>query len=167
MLLSGGERRSADGAEVFRPELERAASLLQGRLASVEGAIVERKRFAIAAHYRLVAPDEVKKVEAAVDEALRQSTRLRKRGGKRVFELLPDIDWNKGAAVRWLLASLPGETPMPIYIGDDLTDEDAFHALRVGGIGIAVMDVPYPTAARYSLPDTDAVRVFLERLAEA
>jgi hypothetical protein len=53
-----------------------------------------------------------------------------------VFELQPDLDWDKGAAVRWLLRtlSLDGPDVLPVYIGDDVTDEDAFPALAGEGL---------------------------------
>jgi trehalose-phosphatase len=167
--LADGERLAADRAEDCLPALARAERVLQRGLQQVPGAIIERKRFAIAAHYRLVADADVPAVERVVDEALSTGRGLRKRGGKRVFELLPDIQWDKGAALRWLMQALPRHQrqPLPIYIGDDLTDEDAFRVLDASGIGIAVMEGPYPTAARYSLRDPEEVGVFLERLAEA
>lgn len=164
IVHADGSRSSAEGAEAFLPDLERAQSLLEARLAGVEGAIVERKRFALAAHYRLVADEDVASVETAVDEALAATGQLRKRGGKKIFELLPDMDWDKGRTVRWLVEQLPGRDVVPVYVGDDLTDEDAFHAVRVSGVGIVVMDAPQPSAARYSLEDTDAVQAFLQRL---
>jgi alpha,alpha-trehalase len=165
VLHADGSRSSAEGAERFLADLERAESLLEDRLAGIDGALVERKRFALAAHYRLVAETDVARVEAAVDEALAASSRLRKRGGKKIFELLPDMEWDKGRAVCWLVEQLPARDVVPVYVGDDLTDEDAFHAVRVRGLGIVVTDVPQPSAARYSLDDTDAVREFLQRLA--
>jgi trehalose-6-phosphatase len=55
---------------------------------------------------------------------------------------------------------------LPIYIGDDVTDEDAFVAVHTIGIGIIVTDgSTSTTAARYVLADTDAVRAFLQALA--
>ncbi len=53
---------------------------------------------------------------------------------------------------------------LPIYLGDDVTDEDAFRSLRGRGIGIVVWDWPYETAATYCLDDTDQVREFLSAL---
>ena len=66
----------------------------------------------------------------------------------------------------WLLEALglDGADVKPIYIGDDVTDEDAFRALEGRGIGILVSPLPYPTAARYSLQDPREVRELLERL---
>ena len=86
--------------------------------------------------------------------------------GKKVYELLPDIDWNKGKAMLWLLEILvlDGRNALPIYIGDDRTDEDAFCALQEQGIGILVSEKPYVTAASYSLNNPDEVERFLGEL---
>ncbi len=86
--------------------------------------------------------------------------------GKKVFELQPNIEWDKGKAVMWLLEALglEGETVRPIYIGDDRTDEDAFRALEQHGIGILVSGQSQPTAARYSLKNPSEVERFLREL---
>jgi trehalose-phosphatase len=86
--------------------------------------------------------------------------------GKKVYELLPDIDWDKGEAVLWLLETLGLERGKvrPIYVGDDRTDEDAFRALGQCGVGILVSEQPRPTAARYSLKDPAEVERFLREL---
>ncbi|MFQ5917396.1 MAG: trehalose-phosphatase, partial [Candidatus Binatia bacterium] len=86
--------------------------------------------------------------------------------GKKVFELRPTIEWNKGKAVLWLLDALDlkGSDVVPFYLGDDTTDEDAFGALKDLGIGILVAETPRPTAASYLLRDTQEVKQFLETL---
>jgi alpha,alpha-trehalase len=163
----GGLREAAQGALAAVPFLDAAEAELGGALAGVAGALLERKRFSIAVHYRLVQDRDVPAVEQAVDETLRRHGRLRKRSGKKVFELQPDIRWDKGAAVRWLLGALglSGPGVLSLYIGDDVTDEDAFRALSGLGVGIIVRDRPRPTAAGYFLQDTREVREFLEILA--
>jgi alpha,alpha-trehalase len=170
ILLADGTRRSADGAEAFLDALDRAEALLHTRIDGIRGAIVERKRFALTAHYRLVIDTEIPLIEAAVDEALNTTEGLRRQGGKRVIELLPELDWDKGSAVRWLVdqlseaASTRITESVPVYIGDDITDENVFQTLRVDGVTVAVMDAPHTTAACYSLHDTEAVGDFLDRL---
>jgi len=79
---------------------------------------------------------------------------------------LPDIDWDKGKALLWLLENqgLERAKVRPIYIGDDRTDEDAFRALEKAGVGILVSEEPRPTAARYSLKDPAEVERFLREL---
>lgn len=148
------------------PAVARAAEELRRRTAGIPGVLVEDKRFAAAVHYRLVAEARVPEVERIVDEVLAGRPELRKALGKKVFELRPAIDWDKGRAVRWLLGALGLDRPdvVPLYVGDDVTDEDAFRALRDRGIGVLVADAPRPTAARYSLRDVGEVREFLERL---
>jgi len=164
ILLPDGARKSADGAETFLAALDHAEALLHARLDGVTGAIVERKRFALTAHYRLVKDAEVPQIEAAVNEALNATRGLRKQGGKRIIELLPELDWDKGLAVRWLVDQLSDPDPIPVYLGDDVTDEHVFQTLRVEGVTVVVMDEPHTTAARYSLRDTEAAGVFLNRL---
>ena len=140
---------------------------LRRRTARIPGALVENKRLSIAVHYRLVAPDRVPEVERIVDQALAGKPQLRKAVGKMVFELRPSVEWGKGKAVLWLMESLglAGPDVVPLYIGDDVTDEDAFLALAERGIGILVAELPRPTAARYSLQDVDEVGELLRRLA--
>jgi trehalose-phosphatase len=86
--------------------------------------------------------------------------------GKKVYELLPDIDWDKGKAALWLLETLGGERAKvrPIYIGDDRTDEDAFRGLGQCGVCILVSEQRRPTAASYSLKDPAEVDRFLREL---
>jgi trehalose 6-phosphate phosphatase len=102
-----------------------------------------------------------------VGEVLARHPRLRRSGGKKVFEVQPDIDWHKGRAVRWLLRALglEGEGVLPVYVGDDLTDEDAFEALKGRGLAVVVRgEVERPTAADYALEDVEEVRQLLELL---
>ncbi len=150
----------------YLPALDRAEQSLQERLSTIEGAQVERKKFAIAVHYRRVAEALHEEVEAAVDAVLAENDGLRKTGGKMIFELRPDIDWDKGKALSWLLQklNLDRDEVLPIYLGDDLTDEDALREIRQSGIGILVRDESRPTHARYALNDTAEVRRFLETL---
>src|SRR5207244_2601674 len=134
----------------------------------IPGARVERKHFSIAVHYRNVRENDVPKVERAVGEVAARHCELRRINGKKVYELLPAIDWDKGKAVIWLLETLGLESRSggirPIYIGDDSTDEDAFRALDQRGIGILVTEQSQPTAARYSLRDPAEVERFLRAL---
>jgi alpha,alpha-trehalase len=127
---------------------------------------VERKKFAIAIHYRLADPDKIELVEETVDKVASGHPELRKAYGKKIFELQPNIDWHKGKALFTLLSALnlDGNDVLPFYIGDDVTDEDAFRALKDRGIGIVVRDEPYETAASYSLKDPEEVREFLLKL---
>ena len=91
---------------------------------------------------------------------------LRRINGKKVYELLPDIDWDKGKAVIWLLETLglEHENALPIYIGDDRTDEDAFRALEQRGVGILVSEQPQVTAASFWLRNPEQVERFLREL---
>lgn len=153
----------------FLPVLDKAEARLQDLVSDISGASVERKKYSIAVHYRLVADREIPQVEAAVDSTLSRHEGLVKGAGKKVFELRPDLDWDKGKALLWLLDALDlriHET-LPLYIGDDTTDEDAFAVIRESGIGIVVTEGKDPgerTSARYALADTKSVRTFLERL---
>lgn len=162
-----GLRIEHEGGAELVSAIAAAARELGHALADVEGALVEPKRFAVSVHFRQVAPDRVGEVEGAVDRVLAGFPELKKSHGKMLYELRPRLDWDKGRAVLWLLSAL-GEADgehLPIYIGDDLTDEDAFRALRDRGLGI-IVDGPEETAARYGLADSESVGRFLARLAE-
>jgi len=166
----GQERiRSEKGSDAL-PQLNEAENQLRSRLAEIEGALVERKKYSVAVHYRRVAAELVEKVEKDVDEVLEGQGGLRKGYGKKVFELQPDVDWNKGRAVLWLMAQLDLSTEKvrPVYIGDDVTDEDAFRVLPGQGAGIVVHGgEERPSYARYGLVDPEEVRTFLQRLSAA
>lgn len=166
--IRGPDLRVQIGAEQA-PALDRAEAALKRDLAAIDGALVERKRFAIAVHTRLVAPEHKPEVADAVRRQAAASDGLRVTGGKEIHELRPNVPWDKGRAVLSLLDTLhlAGGGVLPVYIGDDETDEDAFHALAGRGTGIRVMDGPAPTAAGWRLRDPGEVAAFLARLADA
>ncbi len=149
--------------------LQSAVAALHERLDGIDGVLIEDKRFSVAVHYRNVDDDRVDEVIATV-RIIGQRDGLRVTGGRKVVELRPDVDWDKGRTVNWILAQIDGaDLQLPIYLGDDLTDEDAFDAIRQKGVGIAVRSVESGdrrTAARFALEDPDAVCRFLTRLAE-
>jgi alpha,alpha-trehalase len=152
----------------YLPALDEAEKALRQRLDPVDGAQVERKKFAIAVHFRRVTESLHPEVERAVDEVVSQSPGLIRTGGKMIFELRPDIDWDKGKALTWLLRELglDRRDVIPIYLGDDLTDEDALREIEHRGLGILVRDETRSTHARYALEDTADVRIFLQALGD-
>jgi len=174
----GFELTGPDGTHHQNPEaaasipvLAEAAAELTDQLGHIPGVVVEHKRFGVAVHYRNAARDRVGEVAAAVRTA-GQRTALRVTTGREVIELRPNIDWDKGKTLRWVLDYIrdnEGAGPLlPIYLGDDITDEDAFDAVDDDGIAILVRhsdDGDRATAARYALDDPDQVREFTERLA--
>ena len=155
-------------AEAFVPELDAAEFALRRRTGGIEGVLVERKRFSISTHVRQVDPRWHPRVESIVDELRRGHPTLRREGGKMLYELRPDIDWDKGAAVQWLLDAMDIDSSTTLYIGDDLTDETVFAVL--GGRGTTVVvATPHEdrsTAARFRLDDPVEVRTLLERLVD-
>jgi trehalose 6-phosphate phosphatase len=150
--------------------LDAAQATLEERVQQVPGARVERKRFAIAVHDRAVEdPQERERLASIVAEVGRAHDELRSTGGKRIHELRPDIDWDKGRAIEMLLAELGAEDRVPIYVGDDLTDEDGFRAVVArGGIAVVVRgeDDERDTLADAALDAPAATGRFLSELAQ-
>jgi trehalose 6-phosphate phosphatase len=166
----GAHHENADAAASI-PVLGQVAAELADQLGDIPGVVVEHKRFGVAVHYRNAARDRVSEVAAAVRNA-GQRTGLHVTTGREVIELRPNVDWDKGKTLRWVLDHIhddeqPGPL-LPIYLGDDITDEDAFDAVAAGGIPIVVRhsdDGDRATAATYALDNPDRAREFTERLA--
>jgi trehalose 6-phosphate phosphatase len=220
-IVSGRERRvvqalmrlsnlvvaGSHGFEIWSPEkgdLRTATAQVDALVAEVarearqlstgiSGVVVEDKPASVGLHYRLVAPAERSRIATLVDElCTRHEGQLKVTPGKMVFEIQPDLDWNKGRAVRFLVEDLarenglplsptdvdPGTTSPPreasgesvlaLYIGDDITDEDVFVEIQRDGVGIVVTDDSDRarlTSASYSLDGVEEVRRFLELVA--
>ncbi len=168
-LLGPDGSRHQRGRE-FLSDLEAAGTELGARLGQVPGVQVERKAFAVAVHVRRAEPARVPEVEAVVEEVARRHPRLRRTGGKGVLELRPGLPWDKGRALRFLLGVLGPSRPgvLPVYVGDDETDEDAFRAVAGEGLAVVVRGEgdDRPTAARYALRGPEEVPSFLELLAD-
>ena len=173
-----GTHHQNDAAAAAIPVLEQAAAQLRDQLGSIPGVVAEHKRFGVAVHYRNAARDRVGEVAAAVRAAGRRHA-LRVTTGREVIELRPDIDWDKGKTLRWVIDHLhdarsgagpeAGSGPLvPIYLGDDITDEDAFDAVRHDGVPIVVRhtdDGDRATAALFALDSPARVSEFTDRLA--
>jgi len=181
-----GGRRDAtvryEAVTGFDELLSTVTDRLRAEVEPIPGALVEPKRFSVAVHHRLVAPAEHRYVKAVVDALLANyPDQLTVTGGKMVFEIRPKVDWDKGKAVDYLRHALhvDGEEFVSLYLGDDITDEDAFRALRHSsagglpgwGIGVVVANLDDPeqagrsTAADFVLESTGEVQQFLNTLA--
>jgi trehalose-phosphatase len=165
------QRRVAEG---YGPLLEEVAAVLRNRVEAVPGALVEPKASSVALHYRLVEEAHRGRVTAIVDELLSSHPgELKVTPGKMVYELQPNVDWDKGKAVLHLLEALglDGDAVVPLYVGDDITDEDAFAALAGRGVGILVVDPDDPevdgrtTHAEFVLRNPREVRDLIDALA--
>ena len=159
-------------AKKARPLLGRIARRLQRELRVTPGAVVENKGLSLTIHFRKVKTDERQLVAMIFDgitRPYRQKRKIRIARGKCIFEVKPPVKWNKGTIVLWLLKRTEvikqTENILPIYLGDDLTDEDAFQVLS--GLGItALVGRPNPLSrAEYHLAGVRGVRTFLQKLA--
>ena len=163
---AGSGLRYEEAAAVL-PTLDAAEADLRRALSGIAGALVERKRYSVSTHYRLVEPGDTSGVEAAVAAVAHRYPELRREWGKKVFELRPDVAWDKGSAVAWLLAAQSLDPQAAIYIGDDKTDEHAFELLQGAGVSIVVDPGNRPTSAHYRVRDPRDVTAVLDLLIEA
>ena len=137
-----GVHRVHAEAQRARPSLDACMEQLQSLTLAAEGVLLEDKGLTLSVHYRLVH-------EPAAAAALVQEVRRRCAGhddirlteGKKVVEIRPRVEWDKGRATRFLIEQLLPAGPV-IFVGDDSTDEDAFRALDGRGEGVIVGDPP-------------------------
>lgn len=160
--ISGQPEAASEDARAL---VDRIGAELQARLADVPNVIVETKRFSAAVHYRLVPEDRIGAILDIVDDIGAREPALRVSGGKKLVELRPDVDWHKGTALFWVLRALDldrGDV-LPLFLGDDVTDEDAFRSLKAAGkgYGIVVCDPPRPSHAHGRVADPEAVAQLL------
>lgn len=167
------------GFEVLRPDgtrddrtgpwigaLDAAEERLRDDLGHRDGVEVERKAAAIAVHFRRAADDDAEAAAALAHRLGDAHDDLEAHDGKAIVELRPAIDWHKGRVVERLLADL-AEASVPVYIGDDTTDEDAFEVVTRRGIAVVVRGEAdeRTTAADYAADDPRDVARLLEQLA--
>lgn len=148
------------------PLLDKAEKEIRLKLENAPGLFIERKKFSIAVHYRNADQITIDETYKTLGEIITVFKSLKKTSGKKVFEILPDIDWNKGKAVNWISEKISKDlsNSIAIYIGDDITDEDAFNELKETGIGILVGSHKHGSSAKYHLADVEQVYAFLSDL---
>ena len=146
-------------APKVRPQLTEAEASLERSVGALPGVQLEPKGLALAVHYRRASPEDAKKVVDAVERVARRFDQLRCSEGKMVAELRPDTQWDKGRALRWVVAQLEDEPSrvLPVFVGDDRTDEDAFREIGEEGIAILVGDHGEPTHADYRIDGPEDV----------
>ena len=143
-----------------REEMKALSDLLAAELRGVPGALVEYKGLTASVHYRRCAQEDIAGVRAMVRTSVaRYHGLFRVTMGRKVLEIVPDTEWDKGAAARWINSQLNEKPALSIYAGDDTSDEAAFRALS-DAITIKV-GAALATCARYQLPDPSAVKEFL------
>lgn len=164
--ISGPKGFSRDHEEAVKvvPVFEEIEPILREKLKHIEGVDFERKKFTLAVHYRQVQEQLEPKVHEIVSEVLKDHPQVLPAGGKKVIEIRPAIDWDKGKAVEFLKKEISAdENPFSVYLGDDVTDEDAFGYVS-NGIGILVGEHGQDTYAEYHLENIDQVAQFFKKL---
>lgn len=163
--LHGLERVDADG-RLFRPAINASAldairPPLARYAASHPGLLLEDKKLTLALHYR-AAPELADDAARAVAAAVGDAAGLCVLHGKMVLEVKP-VGHDKGGAVRAFLAEPPFTGRVPVYVGDDTTDEDGFRAANAMG-GVSVLVGPNrPTEARFRIASPAALRAYLKQ----
>jgi trehalose 6-phosphate phosphatase len=170
LLRPDGGHEVDPAAALYAGAMERTAAALEAVVARVAGAWVENKRFTLAVHIRGVADAAVSGLRQAVGN-IAAGEGLSVRDGKKVIEVRPPVPVDKGTAVvalaRRLGALAPGASVL--FAGDDVTDEDAFRALRGNGGTVVTIQVGSEdgvgSAAEYRVDDPAAMRKLLIELA--
>jgi len=161
--VHGLSRRNAVG-EVHTPDfdtglLDRIAAALTRFVDREQGLILERKHGAIALHYRQ-RPELATPCLDAMQRAVQDAPGVILRTGKMVVEAVGHPT-NKGAAIADFLRESPFEGRIPVFVGDDLTDEDGF-ALVNERNGVSIKVGPGETQARYRVADREALLSWLD-----
>ncbi|KAH9690781.1 putative trehalose-phosphate phosphatase D [Citrus sinensis] len=149
-------------ASEFLPMINEVYQTLLEKTKSIPGAKVENNKFCLSVHFRCVDENSWGTLAEQVRVVLDKYPKLTLTQGRMVLEIRPTIKWDKGKALEFLLEALGyanSKDVVPVYIGDDRTDEDAFKVLRNRGqgFGILVSKTPKETHASYSLQEPSEV----------
>jgi trehalose-phosphatase len=150
------------------PTIGVLARELRHAMASLPGVMIEDKAFSVVLHVRGASPADrahaTTRFQALAEPYVSDGT-LRLQPGNEIFELLPNIDWTKGDAVRCIVRNVEtqrNQTVWPVYVGDDSTDEDAFEAIGDGGLTVSVGR--RTVGASFCLPDPATAETFLRAI---
>ncbi|MBK8576011.1 MAG: trehalose-phosphatase [Elusimicrobia bacterium] len=153
------------GAAVIRPTFQALAEKAKATLAGFPGVLIENKGLTMSVHFRRLPPSFRRRFNRSL-AAFRLGTAalpIRWRRGKKVWEALPRVDWNKGRALTELLRRTG--PAVPVAVGDDVTDEDMFKAVGRKGVSIRIGKSGSSRAMDY-LPRQKDVPRFLTLLTE-
>jgi trehalose 6-phosphate phosphatase len=163
--VHGCERRTEDG-HVLRPEVDagtiaRVRQQLSEFVRGHEGLLLEDKHYAVAVHFRR-APEMRDEVYRIMNDVLVQlGPTFALQAGKSVLELRPGA-WTKGSSITAFMQEAPFIGRTPVFIGDDVTDEDAFEVVNeMAGVSIRVGN-PAATLARHRLGGVSEVLRWLQ-----
>jgi trehalose 6-phosphate phosphatase len=160
-------------ADELRPLLGVVHHVLNRTFGTLKGVFVEHKGLSLSVHYRLaeVPRERIRETVQRVVGSMPAGDRTLVTEGKKVIEIRPAVGWDKGRAVRLLMKRYGkgGRRSglLPIYLGDDRTDEDAFKVIAAYGRGISVLvgDPDGASTARYFVRTPEEVSTFLEMVA--
>ena len=164
-----GEVEIDPAVEPWRPKIAQAARQIAAAVAPIRGVVFENKTWSLSVHYRLADPSVGPRLRATVDE-IAERHGLAVTSGKMIVEVRAPARVDKGTAVLSLAKRLGALAPGAslLFVGDDLTDEDAFRLLRARvpqALTVRVAeDAGTATAAEISVRDPAAVRELLEWL---
>jgi len=154
----------------YKMILQHIKDELTAKLANIKGVLIEDKGLSLSVHYRLVNRNQIPKIKTILYEVTILYTvrdKIKIKLGKKVFEIRPAVEWDKGKVVLWLLTrwkfALLDKDILPIYLGDDVTDEDAFGMLKNKGLTIYI-GKPKDSQAKYYLRDTQEVSEFFKKI---
>lgn len=158
------------GLEAGRATIEALRQAMSAEVVGLTGVGIENKIFGFTVHWRRAGGEARDRARAAFERLivpLEESGEVYVQPGFDHADVIPNVRWNKGAAVRWIVdrvAAATGRPVWPMFVGDDLTDEHAFEA--IGDDGVTVVVGVRPSSARHRLADPVAVEQLLQALAD-
>lgn len=174
IVMSGEPVPSYAPVGIHEQRVTAVTHYLEDGSSKIEGAIVENNKYAVSLHFRNVDQKDWTLVEKLVEDAKAAFEGLEMTRGHMVLELRAQTGLNKGTAVKYLINHIVGKLGLdrsevlPMYFGDDVTDEDAFEVLREKklGFGVLISEEPRESKALYSLKNPLEVKRFLNELVE-
>jgi trehalose 6-phosphate phosphatase len=158
----------------IKPFVRIIRQVLNLAIGTVKGVLVEDKGITLSVHYRQAEEDTAKNIRQLVEHTIKGPVSMgivKITTGKKVIEVRPAINWDKGKAIRLLMKKYGKggrySGLLPVYLGDDLTDEDGFRMIEKYGAGITIhIGEPANSCARYYLKSHLEVDRFMEKLLE-
>lgn len=160
-IWNGGKTVVSQESSVNTDLLKEFLDRLKKALSAFQGVLIEDKGLTGSVHFRQVKVKYLWELFGKFREIAKDyESTFRITFGKKVFEIRPLNAWDKGDAVSWIIQNISKES-IPVYIGDDTTDEDAFRVIKGNGISISIDGSP---ESDYYLRRQEGVKEFLEQL---